>query len=52
MAYGLDPGGEIDPSSIPGKRITVDEFYGWGVDREKRRVMMLGNEPVTRDFDR
>jgi hypothetical protein len=52
VAYGLNPGPETDPSSIPGKRITVDQFYGWGVDRGQRRVMMLGTEPVTRDFDR
>ena len=52
VVRGLDPGPEIDPSSIPGKRIALDEFYGWGVDRERRRVLMLGNEVVTRDFDR
>jgi hypothetical protein len=42
---GVDPGPEIDSSSIPGDRITVDEFYGWGVDRERRRVLMLGKRP-------
>lgn len=52
VVRGLDPGPEIDPSSIPGHRITVDEFYGWRVDRERRRVLMLGYDPVKRDPDR
>ena len=52
VVRGLDPGPEIDPSSIPSKRITLDEFYGWGVDREAHRVLMLGNDVVKRDFDR
>jgi hypothetical protein len=52
VARGLDPGPEIDPSSIPGNRVTVDEFYGWRVDRERRRVLMLGDDLVKRDPDR
>jgi hypothetical protein len=52
VVRGLDPGPEIDPSTIPGHRITVDEFYGWRVDRERRRVLMLGNDLVKRDSDR
>jgi hypothetical protein len=30
----------------------VDEFYGWRVDRERRRVLMLGYDLVKRDPDR
>jgi hypothetical protein len=52
VVRGLDPGPEIDPSSIPGHRITVEEFYGWRVDRERRRVLMLGYDLVKRDPDR
>jgi hypothetical protein len=52
VARGLDPGPEIDPSSIPGHRITADEFYGWRVDRERRRVLMRGDDLVKRDPDR
>jgi hypothetical protein len=52
VARGVDPGPEIDPSSIPGDRITLDEFYGWRVDRERRRVLMLGDDLVKRDPDR
>ena len=52
VARGLDPGPEIDPSSIPGHRITLDEFYGSRVDRERRRVLMLGDDLVKRDPDR
>ena len=49
VVRGLDPGPEIDPSSIPGDRITVDEFYGWGVDRRARRLLMLGYDLVKKD---
>ena len=52
VVRGLDPGPEIDPSSIPGHRITLDEFYGWRVDRQGRRVLMLGDDLVKRDPDR
>jgi hypothetical protein len=52
VARGLDPGPEMDPSSIPGHRITLDEFYGWRVDRERRRVLMRGDDLVKRDPDR
>jgi hypothetical protein len=52
VVRGLDPGPEIDPSSIPGDRITVDEFYGWGVDRRARRLMMKGDHLVKMDPDR
>jgi hypothetical protein len=45
----LSPGPEIDPSSIPGNRITEDEFYGWGVDRRARRLLMQGGHLVERD---
>jgi hypothetical protein len=52
VARGLDPGPDIDPSSIPGHRITLDEFYGWRVDRERRRVLVRGDDLVKRDPDR
>jgi hypothetical protein len=52
VARGLDPSPEIDPSSIPGHRITRDEFYGSRVDRERRRVLMRGDDLVKRDPDR
>jgi hypothetical protein len=49
VVRGLDPGPEIDPSSIPGNRISLDEFYGWGVDRERRRLLMSGDHLLRRD---
>ena len=52
VVRGLDPGPEIDPSSIPGHRITLDEFYGWRLDRQGRRVLMLGDDLVKRVPDR
>jgi hypothetical protein len=52
VARGLDPGPKIDPSSIPGHRITLDEFYGSRVDRERRRVLVRGDDLMKRDPDR
>jgi hypothetical protein len=49
VVRGLDPGPEIDPSSLPGKCISVDEFYGWRVDRKRRRLLMLGHHLVKED---
>jgi hypothetical protein len=49
VVRGLPPGPEIDPSSIPGDGITVDTFYGWGVDRRARRLLMLGDDLVKKD---
>jgi hypothetical protein len=52
VVRGLYVGPEIDPSSIPGDRITVDTFYGWGVDRRARRLLMLGYDLVKKDPSR
>lgn len=49
---GLLQGPEIDPSSIPGRRIPLDKFYGWRIDRQRRRVLMLGHDLVKKDPDR
>ena len=42
VVWGLPPRPEIDPSSIPGDRITEDKFYDWAVDRRARRLWMQG----------
>jgi hypothetical protein len=41
---GLESDRDVEVASIPGARISVDDFYGWGIDRRRRRVMRRGWE--------